>query len=85
LLWWLGVSHALLFAGELEARWVPYPFLPQPAGAARYQVMFKDTHAFLPARKDIRPNTLHVILHRATLATLVVLRTLALQQGRINA
>jgi hypothetical protein len=73
LLWWLWVSYGLLFFGELKAWWIPYFFRPEPALAARYQVMFSNTHAFLPARNGIRPNTLHVILHTVTLATLVVL------------
>jgi len=38
--------------------------------------MFAATHAFLPERNGIRPNTLHVILHLATLATLLVLAVL---------
>jgi len=85
LLWWLGVSYSLLFVGELKAWWIPYFFLPEPALAARYQTMFRDTHAFLPARNGIRPNTLHVTLHLATLMTLVALCALAIQQGRHNA
>jgi hypothetical protein len=43
--------------------------------------MFGTTHAFLPERNGIRPNTLHVILHILTLATLVVLGALMAQQG----
>lgn len=35
--------------------------------------MFGTTHAFLPAHNGIRPYTLHVVLHAATLATIVVL------------
>jgi hypothetical protein len=35
--------------------------------------MFGNTHAFLPARNGVRPNTLHVILHASTLAMLVLL------------
>lgn len=73
LLWYLGVSYALLFLGELQAWWVPYFLRPDPARAARYQAMFGNTHIFLPARNGIRPNTLHVILHIATLTTIVVL------------
>lgn len=38
--------------------------------------MFGNTHAFLPARNGIRPNTLHVILHLATLASVVILGVL---------
>ncbi|HET8923957.1 MAG TPA: hypothetical protein VFN26_13290 [Candidatus Acidoferrum sp.] len=76
LLWYLGVSYVLLFIGELEAWWIPYLFRPDPARAARYQAMFGNTHAFLPARNGITPNTLHVTLHLATLVTLLVLSTL---------
>ena len=81
LFWWLWISYTLLFVGELEAWWVPYLFRAEATRAARYQVMFGATHAFLPERHGIRPNTLHVILHLATLTTLVVLGALTAQQG----
>jgi len=35
--------------------------------------MFGNTLTFLPEHNGIRPNALHVILHAATLALLVVL------------
>lgn len=76
LFWWLWISYSLLFVGELEAWWVPYLIRAEPARAERYQVMFGATHAFLPERHGIRPNTLHVMLHLATLTTLVVLGAL---------
>ena len=77
LLWLLCISYSLLFIGEIKAWWVPYLFRAEPIRAARYQSMFGATHSFLPERNGIRPNTLHVILHLATLATLVVLAALA--------
>jgi hypothetical protein len=77
LLWYLGVSCALLFLGELQAWWIPCFLRPDPVRVARYQTMFGNTHAFLPARNGIRPNTLHVTLHIVTLTTLV----LTAQQG----
>ena len=80
LLWWLWISYAFLFVGELQAWWVPYLFRSEPERVARYQVMFGETHAFLPVRNGIRLNTLHVILHVATLTTLAVLGTLTAQQ-----
>jgi hypothetical protein len=46
-----------------------------------YQAMFGKTHAFPPVRNGIRINTLHVILHVATLTTLVVLAALTVQTG----
>lgn len=76
LFWWLWISYSLLFVGELEAWWVPYLFRTEATRAARYQVMFGATHAFLPERHGIRPNTLHVMLHLATVTTLVVLGAL---------
>jgi hypothetical protein len=76
LLGWLCVSYAVLFIGELGAWWIPYLLIPELARAARYRAMFGQTHAFLPERNGIGPNTLHVIRHAATLTTLVVLGAL---------
>jgi hypothetical protein len=73
LLLYLAISYALLFLGELQAWWLPYLLLPNPTLAARYQVMFGNAHAFLAARNGITPNTLHVILHLATLLTFLTL------------
>ncbi len=78
-LWsWLWISYGMLFAGELAAWWVPYLLRPQPERAARYQAMFGNTHAFLPERNGIVPNTLHCLLHAATVALLL---TLAVESG----
>lgn len=73
---WLWVSYVLLFLGELRAWWIPYLIQAEPQRAARYQAMFGRTHAFLPVRNGIVPNTLHIILHAATLATLLLLARL---------
>lgn len=77
---WLWLSYGFLFLGELRAWWLPYLLVPEPARAVRYQAMFGRTHAFLPARNGLRPNTLHVILHLATLATLVLLAVLTVSR-----
>jgi hypothetical protein len=73
LVYWLWISYGLLFTGELRAWWVPYFFGSNPALVARYELMFGNTAAFLPSRHGIRPNTLHVVLHAATVATLVMI------------
>ncbi|MDZ5650427.1 hypothetical protein [Nitrospirillum sp. BR 11828] len=79
-LWyWLWVSYGLLFAGELRAWWLPYLVAPEPARATRYQSMFGTTHTFLPERNGITPNTLHVVLHIQTAATLCLLAALTLR------
>lgn len=71
--WWLWISYGVLLLGELRAWWVPYLVRPEPARAARYAAMFGRTHAFLPQRNGVTPNTLHTVLHACTAATLVVL------------
>jgi hypothetical protein len=73
-LWsWLWVSYGLLLLGELTAWWLPYFVWKQPKRAARYRAMFGNTHAFMPERNGIAPNTLHCILHASTVATLLML------------
>lgn len=77
-LWmYLEISYAALFVGQLRAWWLPYLIHPEPARAARYHILFGKTHAFLPARNGIRPNTLHLILHATTLSTLILLGLVA--------
>jgi hypothetical protein len=70
---YLLAVYSFLFIGELQAWWIPFLVWPQPERAARYQAMFGNTSAFLPARNGIRINTLHFLLHAATLATVLIL------------
>jgi len=77
--YWLWVSYAMLFLGQLRAWWLPYLFVAEPSRAARYKIMFGNTHTFFPQRNGIAPNTLHVILHLATLVTLLVLLTMEIR------
>jgi hypothetical protein len=70
---WLWISYGLLFLGQLRAWWVPYLVYEEPVRAARYKKMFGKTHAFLPMRNGLVPNTAHILLHVATAATLVLL------------
>jgi hypothetical protein len=73
LLVWLWVSYGLLALGAIRAWWLPYFLFKEPKRAARYRAMFGSTHAFLPERNGIRPNTLHVVFHAAVLAVLILL------------
>lgn len=78
-LWcWLWISYGILFVGELSAWWVPYLVKADPEKVVRYRAMFGATHAVLPERNGITPNTLHLVLHSCTLLTLIVLARLTL-------
>lgn len=70
---WLWISYGLIFVGQLRAWWLPYLFRAEPERAARYQIMFGETHSFLPMRHGLVPNTAHIMLHVATAATLLIL------------
>jgi hypothetical protein len=70
---WLLISYSLLFIGQIRAWWIPYLFRPEPERAARYQIMFGNTHSFLPPRNGMVPNTAHILLHLSTAATLICL------------
>lgn len=78
---YLLVSYGWLLIGELEAWWVPYLWRPQPERAERYRKLFGATHAWLPERNGIVPNTLHTGLHLVTLATVLLLGWKSLVHG----
>lgn len=71
--WWLWISYGALVYGIVRAWWRPYFFGGDSARIERYRRMFGKTHAFVPERNGIRPNTLHVIFHVAVLAVIALL------------
>ena len=79
LVWYLWIFSILAAYGSLKAWWIPYLFVPDEQLAARYQPMYAGTHAFLPERNGITPNTLHIIFDVLTIAILAVLATLSIQ------
>jgi hypothetical protein len=50
-------------AADSRARLLVTTVLSDCARATRYQERFANTHAFLPPRHGIRPDTLHVAFH----------------------
>jgi hypothetical protein len=70
---WLWITYGIFLVGMLRAWWIPYLVAPDPQRAARYQTIFAGTHAFLPRRNGIVPDTLHIVFHAAVVATLLVL------------
>jgi hypothetical protein len=76
LMWWLWISYGTGLYGMLRAWWVPYLLVGDPVRAARYQERFAQTHAFLPTRNGIRPDTLHVCFHAVFVVLLILLGVL---------
>ena len=74
---WLGyvlwITYGVLLVGLLRAWWVPYLFGVDAERRARYGVIFKGTHRFLPQRYGIAPDTLHVSFHAGVVVVVVML------------
>jgi hypothetical protein len=73
LTWYLWITYGLGLYGLLRSWYIPYLLIPDPDRAARYQQRFDQTHAFLPARNGIRPDTLHVGFHAVYLVLVALL------------
>jgi hypothetical protein len=73
LIWFLSITYGLALYGMLRAWYLPYLVYRDAARVERYQVRFANTHAFLPMRNGIRPDTLHVGFHALLVATVVLL------------
>jgi hypothetical protein len=69
----LWITYGLFLIGVLRAWWIPYLFKSDPERAARYQIIFANTHTFLPNRNGMAPDTLHTCFHLVALATLLAL------------
>jgi hypothetical protein len=61
--YYVASGFPIAFYGMLRTWWVPYLLIGDPVRAARNQQRFAHTHAFLPTRNGIRPDTLHVCFH----------------------
>ncbi|MHC0037785.1 hypothetical protein [Pseudoneobacillus sp. C159] len=68
---YICLLYPIYMFGEFQAWWLPY-FFGKTLGrdfdgvVERYEVMFGNTHAFLPPLNGIVINTAHVILHLST-------------------
>ncbi|MGH9466353.1 MAG: hypothetical protein ACRD1Y_03260 [Terriglobales bacterium] len=57
LMWELWITYGAALYGMLHAWYLPYLVYSDEARATRYRERFADTHAFLPERNGIRPDT----------------------------
>lgn len=66
---WLIIHLLAIMIGAAMAWWVPYFYGASDELITQYQVMFGNTHMFLPERNGITPNTIHVVFHSILLLT----------------
>jgi hypothetical protein len=84
LTWLLWITYGVGLYGVLRAWYLPYLVYTDVARAARYKERFANTHAFLPMRNGIRPDTLHVTFH-AVLLVLILLLAVMTFSGKLTA
>jgi hypothetical protein len=80
LIWYLWIFYLLALGGSAYAWWIPYLFGAGAKRVQREQQLYAKTHAFLPERNGLRPNTLHVIFDAVTLAVLITLTVIQHQR-----
>ncbi len=80
LIWYLWIFYLLALFGSAYAWWIPYIFGAGSKRVQREQQLYAKTHAFLPERHGLRPNTLHVIFDVVTLAVLITLAVIQHQR-----
>src|SRR5690625_1512742 len=61
---WLIVHPACILLGAIMSWWIPYFFgTGTLEKIERFNIMFGNTHSFLPVMNGIVPNTLHTLFH----------------------
>ncbi|WP_368652488.1 hypothetical protein AB4Y30_12095 [Ornithinibacillus sp. 4-3] len=72
---WLIIHPSCILLGAIISWWIPYLFgIGAEEKIERYNIMFGDTHAFLPVMNGIVPNTLHTIFHLMLLICICLTR-----------
>ena len=79
---WLVIHLFWIIYGAASAWWIPYFFGTTPDMVQSYATMFGNTHAFLPVRNGIVPNTIHTVFHFTLLSTWFLALYLAITAGR---
>ncbi len=61
---WLLVHPTFIFLGAIISWWIPYLFgTGTEEKIETFNIMFGDTHSFLPVMNGMVPNTLHTMFH----------------------
>lgn len=82
---WLIIHPSCIFTGVLFSWWIPYFFgIGAEEKVERYQIMFGDTHSFLPVMHGIVPNTLHFIFHVTLLLCILLTIYISFTDRRQN-
>ncbi|MFD2211259.1 hypothetical protein ACFSMW_16245 [Virgibacillus halophilus] len=70
---WLIVHPACILLGAIMSWWIPYFFgTGTEEKIERFNIMFGNTHSFLPVMNGIVPNTIHTLFHLMLLICIIL-------------
>src|SRR5699024_8706362 len=70
---WLIIHPACILLGAIMSWWIPYFFgTGTEEKIERFNIMFRNTHSFLPVMNGIVPNTLHSLFHFVLLICIIL-------------
>jgi|SRR5690625_154226 len=70
---WLIFHPACILLGAIMSWWIPYFFgTGTLEKIERFNIMFGNTHSFLPVMNGIVPNTLHTLFHIVLLICIIL-------------
>src|SRR5690625_4552500 len=70
---WLIAHPSSILLGAIMSWWIPYLFgTATEEKIERFNIMFGNTHSFLPIMNGIVPNTLHTVFHLALLICVIL-------------
>lgn len=70
---WLIVHPSCILLGAIMSWWIPYLFgTGTGEKIERFNILFGNTHSFLPVINGIVPNTLHTIFHLTLLICMIL-------------
>lgn len=70
---WLLVHPTCILLGAIISWWIPYFFgTGTEEKIKRFNIMFGNTHSFLPIMNGMAPNTLHTIFHLVLLICIII-------------
>ena len=70
---WLLVHPTCILLGAIMSWWIPYLLgTGTEENVERFNIMFGNTHSFLPIMNGIVPNTLHTMFHLVLLICIIL-------------
>lgn len=69
---YIPINYTFVLSGAISAWWIPYFFGATPDKVERFQIMFGQTHSFLPIKNGMIINSIHVLFHSSLILIILL-------------